>query len=100
MQKLPKCAVLYSYCIYDLEEYDKKKLPMLRNILDIKLEANDFTIDMPKMCTYLQVPELIARTMINYLETHVYGRKKFVILNGREEWKTQDEIRAAQIPEE
>jgi hypothetical protein len=99
-ENLPKCAVLYSFCIYDLDEHEKRKLPMLRNILDMKLEAGDYTIDMEKMCHYLSVPELIARTMINHIETHVYGRRKFVILNGKEEWKTQDEIRASQIPEE
>lgn len=96
-EKLPKDCVLYSYCIYDLHEIEKRKLPHLQSLLEMKLEANDNTIDMPKLCAYLNTTEMIARTMINYVETNFYYTKKFLIINGSKEWETVDQIRASKV---
>lgn len=92
----PFCQILYSLR-KDLEDYELKWVDRIYGILEGKKNLSQNVIDITKLCTFTDLTETQCRRIINYIEWNKYHFTTFIIENGSEEWKRQDEIRFAQV---
>lgn len=90
------CPVIYSLR-GELEPYEQKWVEPVKSLLIKKKKLSDFVVDINLLCIFTSLTEMQCRRLLNYIEWNEFQFTTFKIINGSEEWKRQDEIRAAKV---
>lgn len=84
----------------DLEPYEMAWVERVYSLMINKIKSSDFIIDIQKLVIFTNLTEMQCRRIVNYIEWEKFGWTKFEIINGSDEWKQQDKIRAAKVQKE